>query len=415
VVLATSFAAASLSRSARRQEAGSGQPDMPIMGILSMPNIHTSWNPPCSEYVQQTYVEWLAAAGARTVKIPFTADAATLQSLLGKLSGALFTGGMLDLTATSGPQKQYVDAARVVYNYAVDQNSKGNPFVLKGTCQGFQLIAILAGQDASVLQCKNAAGTGPAYTGTMTSMLPLNLTAKWWKSRYLADIAAGAATVPKSLLSDFTTQDSTANAHNCGISNASWDGNAKLTAAFDVLSTNEDVVGKDFVSLYEHKTAEIYATQYHPEAAQFWYGLGFNKKPASLRVSTYCGDFIVSRLRRVTANKFTDDSWKSILLINSNFPIVQQPADEVTGFYCTGGYGGNGGASSEELQDEKHRAGTFAALFSVTLVLFLVTAFSICWMKKTGVINEAGWNSSREAGRFQEVPAAPGAKSAEKN
>jgi len=96
----------------------SGQPEQPIVGILSQPNRH-SWNNLCGQYVQQTYVDF-ASVGVRAVPIPYDISPADLQTLLGHLNGALFTGGGLDFAK----EHQFYNTAKAVYNYATETAKK---------------------------------------------------------------------------------------------------------------------------------------------------------------------------------------------------------------------------------------------------------------------------------------------------
>ena len=61
----------------------------------------------------------------------------------------------------------------------------------------------------------------------------------------------------------------------------------------------------DALSL-EHPTADVYATQFHPEAAQFWFEAGLNRNASTIRVSEYFSAFLASRLR-MSRNKFPDE------------------------------------------------------------------------------------------------------------
>ena len=304
----------------------SQQPADPIMGILSQPNVH-GWKNECGEYVQQTYVDWLAAAGVRAVPVHYNSEPGALRALLAQLNGVLFTGGGLSFQQ----QPQFYTTAQLIYNYTLGQNAAGNPFVLWGTCQGFQLIATIAAEsNYSVLECD--------YVGMEPAMIPLDLAPNAMQSRFFSDLSTSSPL----LQNDFTRLNTTANLHACGVQPASWNENAGLREQFTVISTNVDTHGKPFVSTYEHNTANIYGTQWHPEAAQFWYGQGLNKREETLRVSQYAANFLASKLR-TTRGTFPavvlkadgsapDDTWLPTLM--PQYPIVHNPAQEYVGFYC---------------------------------------------------------------------------------
>lgn len=66
-----------------------------------------------------------------------------------------------------------------------------------------------------------------------------------------------------------TTENVTANEHHDGIAPATYDHNAALNSTFRILSTNRDRNGKEFISTIEGISVSMYATQWHPERAQF--------------------------------------------------------------------------------------------------------------------------------------------------
>lgn len=102
---------------------------------------------------------------------------------------------------------------------------------------------------------------------------------------------------------------------------------------YQVISTNVDTRGKPFVSTIEHTQAEIYATQWHPEGAQFWYDIwSFNQQPSTIRVSQYAANFLVGRLRMNNRSFPTpEDAFPHLV---SRYPIGYHPADQYAGFYC---------------------------------------------------------------------------------
>lgn len=119
---------------------------------------------------------------------------------------------------------------------------------------------------------------------------------------------------------------------------------------FAVTAVNKDLSGELFVSQFESKEAgrpEVYAVQWHPEAQQWWYSMGFSSDPRSIRVSQYTAAFLASRLRR-NRNVFRSPSeLDSQLIINSALEHISP--QEYTAYYCyteggvaVGGFGRDG-------------------------------------------------------------------------
>jgi gamma-glutamyl-gamma-aminobutyrate hydrolase PuuD len=96
------------------------------------------------------YFRWLEAAGARALILPYDAEPALLAQLLDGVNGALLTGGELDAAglAFGAP---YMLAAKQVLDTARRKVDAGVFFPVHGTCQGMQVISLLASGNASIM------------------------------------------------------------------------------------------------------------------------------------------------------------------------------------------------------------------------------------------------------------------------
>jgi len=258
---------------------------------------------------------------------------------------------------------------------------------LWGTCQGFQLISVIAsGDDFSILKCN--------YVGTENSLLPLDFTDAANSSRFFAGLDNGDFAVPK-MREYFTKYNSTGNAHHCGIDPTAYTENANLSQNLNVLSTNVDTAGKPFASMYEGKNGvEIYGSQWHPEGQAFWYISNWPKVPSAIETAHYAGFFLASRLRmnkhsfpNVELNTDTDNAVKSNTYLSTflkQYPIVENPEKEYSGFYCVGGYPGS--SQDQQLQQEldnyRSERNTFAALFVIVLILTVFGLIFACMKYK---------------------------------
>jgi gamma-glutamyl hydrolase len=360
----------------------SNQPDQPIVGILSQPNPH-SWANECGEYVQTTYTHWLASAGVRSVVIHYNTPQDQLLQQLSQLNGALFTGGGLDFKA----HPTFYATAKAIYNYAVQTATQtpNNKFVLWGTCQGHQVIqTIAAGDDFSILHCD--------YKGVDNAMLPLQMTDKAYSSRFFSLV--NTSNSPATLWEDMTTKNSTANAHECGISPSLYTSNAKLAASLNLLSTNVDINGLPFSTTVEHKFAEIYSFQNHYEIPQTWWISNVNHRPSTIEVSRYGSSFFASRLR-MNNNSFPSlpndpisgepvykntNNWLTTML--NTFPVVQSDPMGFSGFHCVGGYNPATTDNEQQLQNEiSNLKSQKASLNNALLACIVLGTLGYWWQK----------------------------------
>ena len=95
--------------------------------------------------------------GARVVPIHFKDSLVKQKELFGKINGLLLTGGDLVLTDSTTP---FMQAAAMWFNWSVAVNQEGDYFPVWGTCQGFEILGILAANDPTVLctNCYNSWG-----------------------------------------------------------------------------------------------------------------------------------------------------------------------------------------------------------------------------------------------------------------
>lgn len=78
-------------------------------------------------------------SGAQVVPIYSFSTTAQVLSLLGKINGVLFPGGVMDLNI----KNLWTQNAEAILNYAKQQNDLGNKFPIFATCLGIQLVSYL--------------------------------------------------------------------------------------------------------------------------------------------------------------------------------------------------------------------------------------------------------------------------------
>lgn len=261
------------------------------------------------------YVKWLEAAGARVAVLPYNADQQEMDMLLSSVNGVLFTGGNLEDLALDTP---YMRAAGYVYQRVLAANAAGTFLPLHGTCQGMQVLSILAAQDPSVIVDFEFLAENISLPLDWAAGMPAG-------SRLFAD-------APGYIL-DVFSWNVTENLHHDGLFPATYAANARLQAAFALVSTNTDRKGAPFVSTLEARGAPITATQWHPERVAFEHrpGIGLNHSLASVQANLYVGQHFVDDARR-NAQAFPNASLAERYSVYSLINNMTNAADVLSGY-----------------------------------------------------------------------------------
>ncbi|KNC47455.1 gamma-glutamyl hydrolase [Thecamonas trahens ATCC 50062] len=291
----------------------------PIVGILTVPTEGSE----CGTFYREhkamsgsgstscfatVYVKWLESAGARVVPIPYNLPHDVLRDLAGKyLNGLLFTGGGTSLE----PETEYYQAAKVLFEAAMEANARGVYTPVHGTCMGFQLLSILVANSTSVLE---SGFDSEDYS------IPLDFTAAAATSRMYGPAAANPAT---GVFATLATKNVTSNLHHSGVTPETFATNAKLTSFLTVLSTNRGRKGRAFVSSFEGKTMPVYGTQYHPERPAYEFNpiLNLNHSIAGIEAMQYLANNFVTEARRSTAS-FPSPTDEAKALIYNYAPLA---------------------------------------------------------------------------------------------
>eukprot|EP00727_Mastigamoeba_balamuthi_P010710 m51a1_g6261 hypothetical protein (314) ;mRNA; r:125718-126863 len=221
----------------------------PVIGVLTSP---VDDDPSVQgSSLSSHYVKWVEAAGARVVPLLYDEDPQRLAARLDALNGLFLTGGDFSIA----PDTAYFRAASALWRRALDYNARGDVFPVWGTCNGFEVISILAAGTHAIL-------TEGAFDAEGL-MLPLEL--------------AQPAAARSSLLGDAPAEvlralaaNSTSNLHVCGVTPEDFARNEGISGMFAVLSENADRGGKRFISTIEGLKVPVYATQWHPERIFVW-------------------------------------------------------------------------------------------------------------------------------------------------
>jgi len=276
----------------------------PIIGIFTQPSDSEVANYG-KQYIAASYVKFIESAGARVVPIRYSISTTEAQSLFKSINGFLLPGGGTNFEK----DQQYWLILNTFYNLAVQANQQGDYFPVWGTCQGFEELCVLQSQNQNLLASFNSEN----YT------VPLNFTP-------LAKTSRLFGSAPSNIVDILGSQPVTMNNHQYGVAPADWNGNNHLTDFFNILSTNVDRAGKQFVSTIEGKTVPVYASQWHPEKVGFEWNINevINHSTDSVLANQYVASFFVTESRR-SNHSFATVALETAALIYNYQPVYTYP------------------------------------------------------------------------------------------
>ena len=182
-------------------------------------------------YIAASYVKYLEASGARVVPIPSHFSSDKVEEIFNGVNGVLFPGGGIKWY-TSG----YYKHAKYFVQKAIETKNAGGYFPVWGTCLGFQTLNVIIGGGISVLGDFSASDLS----------IPLNYTRGVLHSRMFQHMDS-------TLLEALEFEDITYNNHIKGITPEMYTKVKELNRFFNILSLNNDINGKTFVSTIEGK------------------------------------------------------------------------------------------------------------------------------------------------------------------
>eukprot|EP00741_Cyanophora_paradoxa_P016303 tig00020911_g15742.t1 len=271
------LALCALAALAERNPMDEGPNMRPVIGVMAQPSDGPiqSLGP---QYISASYVKFLESAGARVLPVRYDLSFADLETVFNNINGLLIPGGAADLN-----KSPFYFTLEYLFKLAIKENKAGSYFPVWGTCNGFEALTVIVGQDYGVLTQYDAEN----YT------VPLQLAGAAKGSRLLRY-------APPEVVEDLATLPITMNNHHFGVHPDDWAANGRLAEFFDIVSTNVDRAGRTFISTIEAKQFPVYGVQWHPEKPQFeWDPLEvIDHSGPSVRASQYIANFIVSEARR---------------------------------------------------------------------------------------------------------------------
>jgi len=229
-----------------------------------------------------------------------SASDAELESTFNNLNGLLFPGGGATLRGS-----QLLHAGTFLVDLALKAHANGDYFPVQGHCMGFEMLQMIISKNSTVLG---------AYDAEDIS-LPLDFEPDFYQSRIFKS-------APQRIIDILSKDPVTMNNHNYGVDKTIYAANPLLPKFFDILSTNKDKKGKEFISTVEGKTAPIYALQWHPEKNPFeWDPEEVTRhSEVAVEATQYMANFFVSEARK-SEHKFASSQDLSAALIY-NYPAT---------------------------------------------------------------------------------------------
>lgn len=280
--------------------------DWPIIGIFAQPSTSTEGN--CNgncQYIAASYVKYIEASGARVVPINFYSTNEQLDDIFNKVNGFFFPGG-----GSSFPK-----SAQYIFDKTVTANKAGDFSPLWGTCMGFQWLLLACSKDMNILD--PSSGQMDAYNYS----IPLDFTNTATSSKLFQPTE-----INMNMMKILATENVTMNNHHYGIWTDHFKSTSSLSSFFNLISTNKDRNGNEFVSTIESFDYPIFGSQWHPEKNNFEWGKtngipneAINHSPHAVLASQYAADFFVNQAR-LSTHKYANSNEEDAALID-NYPV----------------------------------------------------------------------------------------------
>lgn len=195
-------------------------------------------------YIAASYIKFVEMSGAQVVPIFAYADQSYIANLLPKLNGVLFPGGGVEFDI----KNRWTSNANYIFQYAIQQNDKGNVFPIWGTCLGHQLLSFLSNNFTSPLTAvrgQTAVLNTIKFVTTDKGTLFTDMSDK-----LIAKVSTGQG------IAYFN--------HHWAISRTTYDNNKKLNDFWKLIGETTSSYNEKFVSVWEARKYPFYGVQFHP-------------------------------------------------------------------------------------------------------------------------------------------------------
>ena len=271
----------------------------PIIGMMAQSSSKMPFRGLGKTYIAGSYVKFIESSGARVVPIFNNLTKRETKKIFQSINGAFFPGGMVKLT-NSG----YANVAKTIFNLAMKKFDEGGYFPIVGMCLGHQLLPTLV---AGLPEIR-------IPTDSLNLTRPLRLPNNYRESKLFREI-------PEDFAKEINQTLITAHFHEYGLPVNLFRENKKLKDFFNVITTNFDRNGVEFVSTMEAKEYPFYSTQWHPEKYAFEWCTNKDIPHSSqaIQLSQYLSNFFVQEAR-YSKHKFPSVQEERTSLLNNYIP-----------------------------------------------------------------------------------------------
>jgi len=292
----------------------------PLIGILTLACDEDTQN--CDDksttYLPASYVKWIQSGGGQVIPILSDSSHNSVKILLSKLNGVLFTGG----DATFNSSYYYWNQILNIVSYLREYNHHNidQAIPLWGTCLGLEAISCATAQNGTNEMGLNVTSNYIA--------LPLNFTSNAKTSRIFNSTMNNVYS--DQVYTVLSENNVTFNEHYWGFYSDTFYNDPYLNGNFSVISTSNDIYGKEFVSLMESRDnigLYWYGSQFHPEKNQYEYAKNVPKSYNGTFIGQYLSTFFVNECRLRNNNIMNKNEYEMRVIYNYN-PIYTALTDD---------------------------------------------------------------------------------------
>jgi hypothetical protein len=102
-----------------------------MIGVICMPSINKKPIHPTN------YIQWLESVGIHSIEIPYDSNPIPY---LNKCKGVIWIGGAIENKKYDDYRETYMNTLWTSFEYAKIQTDQGKPFLIWGTCLGFEIL-----------------------------------------------------------------------------------------------------------------------------------------------------------------------------------------------------------------------------------------------------------------------------------
>lgn len=272
----------------------------PIIGVLAQECQPYFAEALCNtSYIAASYVKYVESGGARVVPVFIDQPEEYYRTIFHSINGLLIPGGDVSLNTGSG----YSRSAKILFRMAIDS---GEYFPIWGTCMGLEVLTYLSNEENDPL----------TRCDSNDQKANLFLTEDYPKSRF-------GISSPDDVDLILSEQNVTINFHNWCLTPENFTKLELLKDFWNVLSTNYDENGIQFISMMESKHYPIWAVQYHPEKNMFEWTEKYPNIPHTqdaVHIAAFHSEFFVEEARK-NLNTFPSREEEEKHLIYNYSPV----------------------------------------------------------------------------------------------